>query len=42
MNAMTKIELDPTDRALHATLARQRAAFLRNGPPTLKQRRRDL
>ncbi|MGC1711942.1 MAG: coniferyl aldehyde dehydrogenase [Methyloceanibacter sp.] len=43
MNAMTKIELDPeADRALHATLARQRAAFLRNGPPTLKQRRRDL
>ncbi len=29
-------------RALHATLARQRAAFLRDGPPTLKQRRRDL
>ena len=43
MNAMTKLELDPeADRALHATLARQRAAFLRNGPPTLKQRRRDL
>jgi coniferyl-aldehyde dehydrogenase len=29
-------------RALHATLALQRAAFLRDGPPTLKQRRRDL
>ena len=30
------------DRALHATLALQRAAFLRDGPPTLKQRRGDL
>ena len=43
MNAMTKIELNPgADRALQATLARQRAAFLRDGPPTLKQRRGDL
>jgi coniferyl-aldehyde dehydrogenase len=43
MNAMSKIELNPdTDRALQATLARQRAAFLRDGPPTLKQRRADL
>ena len=30
------------DRALDATLAVQRAAFLRDGPPTLKQRRGDL
>ncbi len=29
-------------RALHATLALQRAAFLRDGPPTLQQRRADL
>jgi coniferyl-aldehyde dehydrogenase len=43
MNAMTKIEMNTeTDRALQATLARQRAAFLRDGPPTLKQRRADL
>ena len=40
MNAMTKIELNSdADRALHTTLALQRAAFLRDGPPTLKQRR---
>ena len=31
-----------TDRDLHSTLALQRAAFLRDGPPTLKQRRSDL
>ena len=31
-----------SDRDLHATLALQRAAFLRDGPPTLKQRRADL
>ena len=43
MNAMTNIELNPgADRALQATLLRQRAAFLRDGPPTLKQRRGDL
>jgi coniferyl-aldehyde dehydrogenase len=43
MNAMTKIELNPeTDRALHATLAMQRAAFLRDSPPSLNQRRADL
>jgi coniferyl-aldehyde dehydrogenase len=30
------------DTALRATLALQRAAFLRDGPPTLKQRRADL
>jgi coniferyl-aldehyde dehydrogenase len=43
MNAMTKLNpAPPAERALHATLARQRAAFLRDGPPTLKQRRRDL
>jgi coniferyl-aldehyde dehydrogenase len=43
MNAMTKMEPNPgADRALHATLALQRAAFLRDGPPTLKQRRANL
>ena len=43
MNALNKIELNPgTDRALRAKLALQRAAFLRDGPPTLKQRRGDL
>jgi coniferyl-aldehyde dehydrogenase len=30
------------DRDLHSTLALQRAAFLRDGPPTLQQRRGDL
>jgi coniferyl-aldehyde dehydrogenase len=30
------------NRAMQDTLARQRAAFLRDGPPTLKQRRADL
>ena len=43
MNATNKTVLTPgADRALQATLALQRAAFLRDGPPTLKQRRRDL
>src|SRR5688572_8412152 len=43
MNAMTKIDpASDTDRALQTALARQRAAFLRDGPPTLKQRRADL
>jgi coniferyl-aldehyde dehydrogenase len=43
MHSMNRTEPTPgADRALHATLALQRAAFLRNGPPTLKQRRRDL
>jgi len=43
MNAISKIDAaSATDRALHATLGLQRAAFLRDGPPTLKQRRRDL
>jgi coniferyl-aldehyde dehydrogenase len=43
MNAISKIDAAPaTERALHATLGLQRAAFLRDGPPTLKQRRRDL
>ena len=42
MNAANTVELTGADRALHATLARQRAAFLRDGPPTLKQRRGDL
>jgi coniferyl-aldehyde dehydrogenase len=43
MNATNKTVLTPgADRALHATLALQRAAFLRDGPPTLKQRRGDL
>src|SRR4029079_14508651 len=31
-----------TDRDLHVTLELQRAAFLRDGPPTLKQRRDNL
>jgi coniferyl-aldehyde dehydrogenase len=31
-----------TDRELNEMLIRQRAAFLRDGPPTLKQRRDDL
>jgi len=31
-----------TDDGLTATLARQRAAFLRDGPPSLVQRRSDL
>ena len=43
MNATNKIVPTPeADRALDATLALQRAAFLRDGPPTLKQRRSDL
>ena len=43
MNAMNKIDADPgADGALHASLALQRAAFLRDGPPTLKQRRSTL
>ncbi|HWM30976.1 MAG TPA: coniferyl aldehyde dehydrogenase [Methyloceanibacter sp.] len=39
MNAVTKKEPTP---GLHDTLARQRAAFLRDGAPTLQQRRADL
>lgn len=31
-----------TDSGLTAILARQRAAFLRDGPPSLKERRSDL
>lgn len=43
MNAAIKIvPTSATDRALPATLLLQRAAFLRDGPPTLKQRRADL
>jgi coniferyl-aldehyde dehydrogenase len=43
MNAMTKIDpASDTNPGLQATLARQRTAFLRDGPPTLKQRRADL
>ena len=43
MNATNKrVPTPDADRALHATLALQRAAFLRDGPPTLKQRRGDL
>ncbi len=43
MSASNKSVPTPdTDRSLHATLALQRAAFLRDGPPTLKQRRADL
>ena len=43
MNAANTVELNSgADRALHATLALQRPAFLRDGPPTLKQRRGDL
>jgi coniferyl-aldehyde dehydrogenase len=38
----TNTSVPEADRALHATLERQRAAFLRDGPPTLKQRRADL
>ena len=37
-----KVPTLDASRALHDTLARQRAAFLRDGPPTLKQRRADL
>jgi coniferyl-aldehyde dehydrogenase len=37
-----KVQTLDASRALHDTLARQRAAFLRDGPPTLKQRRADL
>ncbi len=36
------VQTPDTARALHATLALQRAAFLRDGPPTLQQRRADL
>jgi coniferyl-aldehyde dehydrogenase len=39
MNAMTNIE---ADHRLDQTLARQRAAFLRDGPPSLSERRADL
>ena len=41
MSAATEAAPSP-DRDLHATLELQRAAFLRDGPPTLKQRRHDL
>ena len=41
MNA-NRGELGGADRALHGTLERQRGAFLRDGPPTLTQRRGDL
>jgi coniferyl-aldehyde dehydrogenase len=39
MTMMTSIDID---RGLTAILARQRAAFLRDGPPPLAERRRDL
>ena len=43
MNAMTKIDpVSDTGRALRDILDRQRAAFLRDGPPSLAARRRDL
>jgi hypothetical protein len=43
MNAMSKLAPAPAaHRALQDKLARQRAAFLRDAPPPLKQRRRDL
>src|SRR5688572_20767693 len=43
MNATnSKVPTSGADRALHDTLALQRAAFLRDGPPTLQQRRDDL
>ena len=43
MNATSQTVTNPeAERALHTTLAIQRAAFLRDGPPTLKQRRSDL
>ncbi|HET9274336.1 MAG TPA: coniferyl aldehyde dehydrogenase [Methyloceanibacter sp.] len=43
MNATNQTAPAPgANSALHGTLARQRAAFLRDGPPTLKQRRADL
>jgi coniferyl-aldehyde dehydrogenase len=38
-NAMPPVD---TNSGLTATLAHQRAAFLRDGPPTLAERRRDL
>lgn len=42
-NAMPPIETNlDADSGLTATLARQRAAFLRDGPPSLTMRRRDL
>jgi coniferyl-aldehyde dehydrogenase len=39
MTMMTQID---TDSGLTAILARQRAAFLRDGPPSLAERKRDL
>jgi coniferyl-aldehyde dehydrogenase len=43
MNAANeKVPAPGAGRAMQATLALQRAAFLRDGPPTLKQRRDDL
>ena len=39
MNAINELQPSPN---LHTTLARQRAAFLRDGAPTLQQRRQDL
>ena len=39
MAVMTPID---TDSGLTAILARQRAAFLRDGPPSLQDRKRDL
>lgn len=43
MNAMTPIDTSPEAKSgLIATLDRQRAAFLHDGPPSLKRRRRDL
>jgi coniferyl-aldehyde dehydrogenase len=43
MNATNETVPAPgAGRAMQATLALQRAAFLRDGPPTLKQRRDDL
>lgn len=43
MNAVSEVPQNPgTNRDLHARLAMQRVAFLRDGPPTLQQRRQDL
>ena len=43
MNATKQPVPSPeAEHTLHTTLALQRAAFLRDGPPTLKQRRSDL
>jgi coniferyl-aldehyde dehydrogenase len=39
MTTMTQIDIDS---GLTAILARQRAAFLRDGPPSLQERKRDL